>query len=243
VRCARAAGLTARLTAVALAACVATACESLSGLDLGGLFPGTGPLTEETVADGLREALRVGTRRAADALSAPGGFASDPALRIGLPASLEDAASTLRRLGLGAPIDGLVASMNSAAEKAAGEAVPVFADAIRSMTLQDAFAILNGPEDAATQYFREHTADPLRERFTPVVDGSMRSVGVYDRYRELVEGYERLPFAKPAVPDLADYVTDRTLDGLFSTLAEEEAAIREDPAARTTALLRRVFEP
>lgn len=229
------------VAAVALLALATPGCAELQGFDLGALLPTGGSPGESTVADGLREALTIGTERASGELSLPGGFASDPRIRIGLPPQFDTVATPLRKLGLAGPLDSLVATLNTAAERAAGQAVPVFADAIRAMTLADAFEILNGPDDAATQYFREHTAAPLRTRFEPVVDASIRSVGLYDRYRDFVASYDALPIQKPEAPDLADYVTTRTLDGLFTVLADEEKAIRDDPAARTTALLRTVF--
>jgi len=228
-------------TLVALLTGAFVGCADLERFGLDGIFPMAGPLTEDTVADGLKQALTVGTERAATSLSVEGGFAANPQIRLGLPGSLDDVATTLRRFGLGGQLDAFVDTMNLAAERAAGEAVPVFADAIRAMTLADAFAILNGPDDAATDYFRQHTSGALRARFSPVVDRSMESVGLYAQYRDLMARYDALPFVKPQVPDLVGYVTDRTLDGLFDVLAREEKAIREDPAARTTALLRRVF--
>lgn len=228
-------------TGLALALVLTSGCAGLAQFDLGALLPATGPLDESTVADGLRQALVVGTERASSELSARGGFASNPQIRLGLPQQLDGVATALRAVGMSGQLDALEDAMNAAAENAAGEAVPVFADAIRAMRLEDAMAILRGPEDAATRYFREHTAGPLRERFAPVVDRSMETVGLYARYRDVMDRYDALPFSKPAAPDLADYVTSRTLDGLFTVLAREEKAIREDPAVRTTALLRRVF--
>ena len=113
----------------------------------------------------------------------------------------------------------------------------IFADAIRAMTLRDALGILHGGDDAATRYFQNATAQPLRERFAPVVESAMARVGVYDAYRQLVAHYDAIPFAvKPRAPRLEDTVVDGALAGLWQTLAEEEARIRRDPAARTTAL-------
>ncbi len=216
-------------------------CAELSGLKLpipG--FPG-GPLDERTVASGLREALRVGTERASDELSQPGGFSNDPLLRLVLPHEFDDVASALRSVGFGKPVDDLEVAMNRAAEAAVAEAVPVFASAITSMSIADAFAILNGEQDAATQYFRQRTSEALRARFVPIAERGMRSVGLYRIYEDIVQAYERIPFHTMPAPDLEAHVTDAALAGLFSELAEEEARIRRDPAARTTALLRRVF--
>jgi len=217
-------------------------CAGLEGMDLEGLLLGTGPLDEGTVATGLKQALQVGADRTTSTLSEPGGFASDPELRLRLPGELGPLAQALRTIGLGGQVDALEASMNEAAEQAAAQAAPVFTSAIASMSIADAFAILNGPDDAATRYFQDRTSDTLRARFEPVVSASIAQVGLYGLYTELVARYEAIPFAtkRPSL-DLEAYVTNRTLEGLFSRLATEEARIREDPGARTTALLRRVF--
>ncbi|NNF04524.1 MAG: DUF4197 domain-containing protein, partial [Rhodothermales bacterium] len=130
---------------------------------------------------------------------------------------------------------------NRAAEAAAGEAFDVFAGVIRSLTIQDAFDVLNGPPDAATSLFKARASDELRERFLPVVTGSMEEVGLYRTYEDLVARYNAIPLVRPVEFDLEMYIVDETMSGLFSTLEQEEARIREDPLARTTALLQRVF--
>jgi len=211
------------------------------GVDLEGIMAGSAPLDGTTVARGLKQALEVGTRRSTERLSRPGGFADDPVLRIGLPEELDTLASMLRSVGLGSQVDRLEASMNLAAERAVAEAMPVFAGAITSMTIEDAFSILEGKEDAATRYFEAKTGDALRARFQPIAASAMQDVGLYEVYRELIARYERIPLTKPPALDLEAYVTERTLAALFDELAREEALIRRDPAARSTALLRRVF--
>lgn len=223
-------------------AAVALGCADLSSIALANLPGATGgELSEAGVASGLKEALRVGTERAASTLSTEGGFSENPLLRLALPEEFDSLTRSLRAVGLGGQVDALETSMNRAAEKAAGEAVPVFASAIGSMSVQDAFGILNGESDAATRYFEVHTSEQLRSRFTPVVQGAMGDVGVYRTLHNTLESYEKLPFAKPPAPNLEDYVTNRALAGLFATLADEEAQIRENPQARTTELLRRTF--
>jgi len=221
-------------------------CAETGGIDLSGWLGGLGGqelLTEGTVVAGLKEALEVGTSRATDTLSSRGGFGDDPLLRIPLPEELRTLGTTLRTVGLGEQVDRFEAQMNRAAEQAAGAALPVFTAAVKDMTLQDAFAILDGPEDAATRYFQDRTSDALRARFAPVVERSMEAVGVYAVYQDLVARYDAIPFTKPPAPDLERYITDRTLSGLFGRLAEEEAKIRQDPVARSTRLLERVFDP
>lgn len=218
-------------------------CAGFEGIDLGSAFPAgvAGPLDEATVASGLRQALDVGIQRTTTSLSASGAFGANPALRLRLPGELGRFAQTLRGVGLGGQVDALEDAMNRAAETAAGEAVPVFASAIGSMTIADAFAILDGENDAATRYFEARTSAELQRRFEPVAAGAMREVGLYAIYDDLRAAYDRIPLVKPASVDLEAYVSERTLAALFGRLAEEEGRIRADPAARTTALLRRVF--
>lgn len=221
---------------------LSASCAELQQVDWVAVLDASAPLTEETVAAGLKEALEVGTERAASTLSRAGGFSASDVLRLSLPEELDGLARSLRTVGLGGQVDELEAAMNRAAERASGEAVPVFAGAIRTMTLRDALDILQGSDDAATQYFRNATSVELRSRFAPVVEAAMAEVGVYDVYSSLVARYEAIPFAvKPKAPRLEDTVVDGTLAGLWQTLGKEEARIREDPAARTTALLRQVF--
>jgi hypothetical protein len=209
----------------------------MQGLNL----PGSRPLDEATVASGLKEALRIGTGRAVDQVGAPGSYLDSPALRIPLPTQVQDVAGTLRQLGLGAKVDELDVAMNRAAEQAAGEAVDVFAAAISRMTIQDAWSILRGSDTAATDYFRRQTSGELTSRYRPIIEGKLRTVGGYQQYEELVSRLQSLPLVNPPDLDLVGYVTDQALGGLFSVLAKEEQRIREDPLARTTDLLRRVF--
>ena len=209
--------------------------------DLGDLLDHDAALDEQTVASGLRQALDVGTRRAVETVSVDGGFADDAVRRLVIPENLETMASRLRSVGLGDQVDRFEEQMNSAAEQAAGQAFEVFAGAIRDMTIQDTFGILNGPPDAATTYFRTRTESELVGRFGPVVNGVMSELGVVRLYDDLVTRYNAIPLVRQVDFDLEAYVVGRTLDGLFQTLAGEEQRIREDPVARTTYLLQRVF--
>jgi hypothetical protein len=150
-------------------------------------------------------------------------------------------AKTLKNFGMGFYVDDFERSMNRAAERASGEAIDVFWSVIKQMSIPDAFGILNGGETAATDYFRRTTTASLTARFQPIVTASMEEVGVYNIYNDLVAKYNQLPIDKPEAVDIDDYVTTRTVDGIFTVLEGEEKRIREDPAARTTELLRRVF--
>lgn len=197
--------------------------------------------SEEIVAAGLREALQIGAERSVARTSRPGGFLDEPRVRIPLPPQLERIAKGLRALGFGATIDDLEVGMNRAAERASGEAAGLLTAAVASLTLEDAHAILNGPDDAATQYFRGRSEAALRERFAPVIDAAMREVGAYRAYAELRTRNRVLALLPDPTLELDRYVTERTLDGLFAMIRDEERRIRHDPVARTTELLRRVF--
>lgn len=216
-------------------------CAGMEDLDLEGVLGGEAPLDEATVARGLKQALAVGTERAADQVGAPDGYLGSEARRILLPEELQDVTGTLRRVGLGAKVDELQVAMNRAAEQAAGEAVDVFTDVIASMTIADAWSILRGHDTAATEYFRARTATTLTARYRPIVEARLRTVGGYEDYESLVARLEALPLVEPPDLDLVGHVTDAALDGLFTVLAAEERQIREDPLARTTRLLQRVF--
>ena len=158
-----------------------------------------------------------------------------------VPDDLNKVAKLMRTFGFGSYVDELELAMNRSAERAVGEAVPVFWDAISAMSISDAFNILRGPTDAATRYFEDRTSATLRTKFQPVVQLGMREVGLYQKYAELTDKYNRIPLTKPVAPSLEGYITDAALGGLFTVLAQEEARIRKDPIARTSDLLRTVF--
>lgn len=215
--------------------------ESMGSVLSGGGASG-GSLDEATVVAGIREALRVGTDNTVLSTSKLDGYLGNALIRIAIPDQLQSAASTLRQIGLGAQVDELETGMNRAAELAAGEAREIFWKAITGMTVSDAFGILNGGATAATDYFRAKTSADLRARFRPIVQEKIDKVGVGRVYGRIADTYNTLPLAgKQPLVDLDEYVTDRALSGLFTVLAGEERKIREDPLARTTELLRKVF--
>lgn len=198
-------------------------------------------LDEQTVAAGLREALRVATDRTVISTSKLDGFLGNALIRIVMPEQFEVAAKTLRAVGFGKQVDELEIGMNRAAERAAGEATEVFLNAITQMTLEDAFSILNGGDNAVTNYFRSRTEESLHERFKPIVTEKMSEIGLYKVYNGLTDYYNKLPLVTTPALDLDEYVTQHALNGLFTVLGQEEKRIRTDPLARTTDLLRRVF--
>jgi hypothetical protein len=200
-----------------------------------------GSPSESTIAAGLKEALSIGTERSVSRAARPGGFLDDPRVRIPVPPQLDKLARGLRALGFSGAVDDLETAMNRAAERAAREAQGPLVDAVTSLQIADAYAILSGPDDAATRYLRGRSEAALRDRFSPVVEKAMRSAGVYRAYDELRSRNRALALLADPTVELHRYVTDETLDGLFTLIAAEEQRIRTQPAARTTELLRTVF--
>ena len=226
---------------VGLLALLLAGCASIDTRALEEAIFKNKPLDEATVVSGLKEALKTGTARGVEMTSVVDGFLGNALIRIALPEQFDEAARLLRAAGFGRQVDDLEVAMNRAAERAAGEAKNVFWSAITQMSIADAFAILRGADDAATRYFRIQTEAELRRRFGPIVTAQMKQVGVYRIYQDAMSIYARLPFVEKPAIDLEAHVTGKALDGLFVVLAQEEGRIREDPAARTTELLRRVF--
>lgn len=203
----------------------------------------TAALTDDQIGAGLKEALTVGTGRVVEQLGAEGGFSADPAIHIPLPKTLKKVQSALGSVGMASSFDDLELQLNKAAEAATPRAKALFLTAIQDMTLEDVKAIYSGPDDAATRYFREKMSAPLAQEMTPIVDASLSEVGAVQSYDQIMNKYEGLPFAPPVDADLTAYVVDKGMDGIFHYLAKEEAAIRTDPVARSTDLLKKVFGP
>ncbi len=203
--------------------------------------PAAGALSTDEIVRGLRDALKVGTERVVGRLGQSDGFNADPEIHIPLPDSLARVQKALRRVGMAKLADDVELKLNRAAEAATPRAKALFWDAIANMTLDDAKRIYDGPKDAATQYFRGRMSGPLADAMRPVVDDTLAEVGAIRSYDAMMGEYQSLPFVPDVKADLTQHVLDRALDGLFLYLAREEAAIRENPAKRTTAILRRVF--
>jgi hypothetical protein len=196
---------------------------------------------DKTNAAGIKEALAVGTERAVSSLSRVDGYFGNEAVKILMPPNLQKVADVARMAGYQKQVDEFILSMNRAAEAAAPLASRYFGDAIREMSLQDVRGILGGGDTAATQYFRSKTNDKLYAAFKPVVSKKVGEVGVARTYKEMMGRYESVPLVSKQSLDIDDYVTDKSLDGLFHMVGEEEKKIRANPAARTTELLKTVF--
>lgn len=202
---------------------------------------GTGSLGSNEIAQGLKEALQVGITKGANQASALDGYFKNPSIKLLFPPEVKRVEARLRQLGLGPQVDQFVLSLNRAAEGAAKRSKPIFISAITSMTIPDAINILRGEQDAATQYLRRTTYDQLVKEFTPVIDSSLAANKATRYYGDLVRTYNKLPLVQKANPDLTNYATAKAIDGLFLLIAQEEKNIRENPAARITELLKRVF--
>ena len=214
-----------------------TSCETLSTL------PGaSGPVTESEASEGIRQALTQGVNTAIVHLNRENGFFGDQAYKVLLPPDAARIESVLRNIGMGSQVDRAILQINRAAEDAVGYAKPIFVDAIMEMTIADAMQIIRGGNDAATNYFRQKTRDKLIAAFSPSVKQSLDRLEATRYYSDIVKAYNALPTSRTKVnPDLAAYVVGKATDALFDQIQKEEANIRENPVARTTAILKKVF--
>jgi hypothetical protein len=203
--------------------------------------PSASGLSQSRIAQGLKEALRVGTANTVQRTGKKNGYFGNPLIKILMPEKLQTVEKGLRLAGYGPKVDEFILSMNRAAEAAAPKAKGIFVDAITGMTFEDARQILNGGDTAATEFFKQRTSDSLYTAFRPIVDDTLNKVGTVQTYNAMMQNVRQLPFIKTESLEVGDYVTDKALNGLFLVLAEEEKQIRENPAARVTDLLRDVF--
>jgi len=203
---------------------------------------GNAGLSENEIVQGLKEALEIGTDNAVRLLSRVDGFYRQPDVKILLPEKVRQVESFIRSAGFGNQVDAFELSMNRAAEQAAPQARKLFWEAITQMTFEDARYILAGRENEATLYFQAKTTDQLTALFRPLVHNTMADVGVTRAWQDLDSSMSRIPFVESFRFDLDAYVTGKTLDGLFFMIEQEERKIRQDPAARVTELLQKVFK-
>lgn len=201
---------------------------------------GTG-LTEKDASAGIREALIKGTGEAVKLVSKTDGYFGNPKIKIPFPPEAVEIEKKLRAIGMGSQVDEVVTSINRAAEDAAKSAEPVFVDAVKAMTINDAINIVKGGEDAATQYLQRTTTPELKTKFTPIVKTSLDRVNATRLWADAINTYNQIPFIKKQNPDLVGYATDKAIAGLFVMVAQEEAKIRKDPVAQTTEILKKVF--
>lgn len=208
--------------------------------NLGSAIPTT--ITEAEAAQGIREALDQGVGRGISLLNKQDGFFGNQAYKLFLPADAVRIENTLRQLGMGSMVDRAILQINRAAEDAVGYARPIFLDAIREITISDAINIIRGPNDAATQYFRQKTTEKLIAAFSPIIKGSLDKFSATKYYAEVINTYNNFPTTLNKLnPDLPSYVVGKAVDALFDQIAQEEANIRANPVARTTEILKKVF--
>jgi hypothetical protein len=200
----------------------------------------SGKLTNDEVISGLKEALEVGTQNGTKKLSAVDGFFKDAVIKILMPPEAQKAEKTLRNMGLGKQVDNAILSMNRAAEDAAKSAAPIFINAIKQMSIQDAFSILKGGDFAATNYLKDKTTTSLTEAFRPVIESSLKKVDATKYWNTVFTTYNKFSSEKVNT-DLSAYVTEKALAGIFYQVGQEEQKIRKDPVARTTDILKKVF--
>lgn len=217
--------------------------DAVKGATGGSKGSGTvGNLSNSEIVSGLKEALNVGTKNASSKLSNVNGYFGNQLIKILMPPEAKKIESTLRAVGMGNVVDKAIMSMNRAAEDAATKSVPIFVNAITSMSIQDGLSILKGGNGAATNFLKAKTTASLTTAFRPVINNSLGKVGATRYWSEMVTVYNKLPTVRQKLnPDLAAYVTERALNGLFVTITEEENKIRSNPGARVTDLLKKVF--
>ncbi len=195
---------------------------------------------QSNIAEGLKQALTIGTQNSANRLSAVDGFFADAAVKILIPPDAHNVEKTLRQFGLGSLVDKTILSLNRAAEDAAKSATPIFTDAIKQMTINDALGILKGGDFAATNYFKDKTTASLTAAFSPVISKSLDKVDATKYWSDMFTAYNKFSVKKVPV-DLNAYVTQKAIDGIFYEVSLEEQKIRKDPAAQVTDLLKDVF--
>ncbi|HET7118341.1 MAG TPA: DUF4197 domain-containing protein [Hanamia sp.] len=205
-----------------------------------GSVNGNGTLSNADVIQGLKEALKLGTDSATFQLSRVDGFYKDAMVKILMPPEAQSIEKTLRSVGMGGTVDKAVLSMNRAAEDASKYVGNIFLNAIKQMTIQDAFGILRGGNTAATNFLKEKTSAQLIAAFTPIVSKSLDQTNATKYWKDVFSLYNKFS-SKPVNTDLTAYVTQKALDGLFYHIGLEEQNIRKDPAARVTDILKKVF--
>ncbi len=214
-----------------------TSCDTLSQLPIK-----TGGLTEAEAGQGIKEALTNGVIKGIGFLNKTDGFFGNEFYKVLLPPDAKKIENTLRNLGMGNKVDQAILQINRGAEDAVGFATPIFIDAIKEMTLMDAINIVKGANNSATNYFREKTTEKLIAAFLPVIKSSLDKVDATKYYGDIVNTYNKLPTTfKKINPDLPSFVVGKAVEALFDQIAKEEANIRENPIARTTDILKKVF--
>ena len=202
---------------------------------------GVSNLSSDEASSGLKEALTQGVGKAVATLGAADGFFGNKEVKIPLPKSLKKIEKGMKLMGMGKQSDELVLKMNRAAEAAVPEAKALLVDSIKQMTLADAKAILTGPQDAATQYFKKATSVQMGEKFLPIVQKATENVQLASSYNKYAEMGSKFGVVKKEDANIEQYVTNKALDSVYLMIAKEEAAIRKNPLGQASSLLKKVF--
>jgi len=217
-----------------------TSCAELQGV-VGSLPGGQGGMDPVMIGNGLRQALDFGIDKQVSKLTKRDGFYKNPLVKILLPQELQKVDKALRDIGLDNLADEGLKILNRAAEDAVKEATPIFVDAVKGITFNDAKNILLGPDNAATSYLENRTNKALYDKFNPVIQNSFSKVGADQIWTNIINKYNTIPFVESVNPDLTDYVTNEALKGVYKMIAVEEKNIRTKINSRTTTLLKQVF--
>lgn len=201
----------------------------------------TTALSTDAISSGLKEALNNGINKQVVKLTAKDGFFGNQLVKITLPEELAKVDKTLRKIGLGSMADEGILALNRAAEEAVKESTPIFVDAIKGMSINDAKSILTGNQDAATTYLQKSTSTALYSKFNPVIQKSLNDVGATKIWETLINKYNSIPLVTKVNPNLTDYTTNKALEGVFKMIAVEEKNIRTDLTSRSSDLLKKVF--
>ncbi len=203
--------------------------------------PATGSVSNSEVISGLKEALSIGATKAGDLTSALGGFKNNPRLFIPFPKEAQQMKDKLMQIGFSKQVNDFESTLNQAAELASKEAGQVFKGAISEMSVSDGFAILRGNDSSATSFLKDKTSPVLMQRYSPIVQSALEQVNITKYWTPLVNAYNMIPGVQKQNPDLNNYVTNMAINGIFKLVRDEEKNIRQNPVARTTALLKKVF--
>jgi hypothetical protein len=198
-------------------------------------------LSNDDIIKGLKEALTVGSNNAGESASKLDGFYRNEKINIPFPPEINNVKTSVENMGLKPQVTKFVETLNRAAEEAAKEAAPIFVNAITTMNISDGMNILNGGDKAATTFLEDKTTPELKTKFEPIVKKAIEKVQLTKYWNPVVSNYNKVPFVKKVNPDLEAYVLERAISGMFTLVAEEEAKIRNNPAARVSDILKKVF--
>ena len=199
-------------------------------------------LSQDDIANGLKEALTIGAEKGCVNLSKPDGFFKNAALKILMPPEAQKIENTIRSIGLNQLADDFILSLNRAAEDACNTAAPIFVKAIKNITISDGINILRGNDTAATNYLRTKTQTELVASFSPIIKTSLDKVEATKNWEKIITVYNKIPLVNKKInPDLTAYVTEKSMTGIYTEIASQEKEIRSNPMARTTAILKSVF--